>query len=226
MTIAEMHIALDNRVDKLATASYPDLLPEQKDLELNEAILIFAKLKYGRNNVYRQGFQEIQKRTDDLNTLVKNIYLIPTVVTLDPKVYKVNIQGTLADGNEYMFYLRGNMQVSSEKCAAKYVGAKLVQIDDLDSVLSDPFNKPTINEPVISFEDGGIYIYADSTFNVNNFKLTYLKIPRKVSIFDNVNSDLPPQTHDEIISIAAERIIERIESPRLQTTVQQNNKIE
>ena len=31
----------------------------------------FINLKYGKNNLYRRGFEESQKRIDDLRTLVK-----------------------------------------------------------------------------------------------------------------------------------------------------------
>lgn len=227
MLIGDWHIKFKNDVDKLDTQSYPDLLEEQIDLIFNEVILSFVKTRYGKNNIYKQGFQEIQKRTDDINTLVKNVEIVPNLISAsNPKIYKVNLQDPLPDNNKYMFYLRGQVQTSSSKCAAKYVAPRLVQIDDLDSVLNDPFNKPIITEPVISFEDGGIYIYADSTFTVNKFKLTYLKMPVKVSIFDNISCDLPEHTHEEIIALAVEKLLERIESPRLGPTVELNKKIE
>jgi hypothetical protein len=226
MTAALMFQNLKFGVDKLDTQSYPDILEEQAEYLLNEAQLRLVKTRYGKNNIYQRGFEEFQKRTEDLRTLVKNIEIVPNLVSSGtPKIYKVDLQ-TLADSNTYMFYLRGNAQVSSTKCSAKYVSVRLSQIDDLDKVLADPFSRPTINQPVISFEDGGIYIYADSSFNVNKFKLTYLKKPRLISIFDGIDCELPEQMHEEVVALAIELAALGIESPNLRNIQQSNQGIE
>jgi hypothetical protein len=226
MTIVEFHESWKQRLDKGDTQSYPDFLPEQIDLALNEAQDIFIKTRYGRNNIYQQGFEEIQKRTDDLNTLVKTVEITANAVDTEPKKYKVNLQGTLPDTNKYMFFLRASVQTSTDKCANTYRNVTLVRHDQLDRILKDPFNKSTFDNPVICFEDGGIMIYADSTFNVSKLKLTYIKRPVALDIYNNVTSELPEHTHTEIIDIAVERMLEVIESARLSTKVAVDQKTE
>lgn len=226
MTAALMFQNLKFGVDKLDTQSYPDIIEEQAEYLLNESQIRIVKTRYNKNNIYQRGFEEFQKRTEDLRTLVKNIEITPTPVsTGSPKVYKVDLQ-ILGNGDTYMFYLRGNAQVSSAKCSAKYVSVRLSQIDDLDKVLVDPFSKPSINQPVISFEDGGIYIYADSSFNVSKFKLTYLKKPRLISIFDSIDCELPEHLHEEVVAGAIELAALGIESPNLRNIQQSNQGIE
>jgi hypothetical protein len=227
MTSALMFQHLKFGLDKLDTQSYPDILEEQAEYVLNEAQLRLVKTRYSKNNIYQRGFEELQKRTEDLRTLVKNVELIPTLAfTGTFKAYKVNIQDVFANGDTYMFYLRGNVQVNSSKCSSRYTSVKLVQLDDLDKVLADPFNKPTINEPVITFEDGGIFIYADSSFNVSKFRLTYLKKPRLISIFDGIDCELPEHMHEEVVALAIELAALGIESPNLKNIQQSNQGIE
>ena len=65
-----MHIAVQHGVDKINSFQADSLLPEEIDLELNKSIMRFVNLKYGKNNIYRQGFEESQKRIDDLRNLI------------------------------------------------------------------------------------------------------------------------------------------------------------
>ena len=72
MDIQSMHIAVQQGVDKINSFQADSLLPQEIDLELNKSIMRFVNLKYGKNNIYRQGFEESQKRIDDLRNLVKS----------------------------------------------------------------------------------------------------------------------------------------------------------
>jgi len=65
-----MHIAVQHGVDKINSFQADSLLSEEIDLELNKSIMRFVNLKYGKNNMYGQGFEESQKRIDDLRSLV------------------------------------------------------------------------------------------------------------------------------------------------------------
>ena len=66
-----MHIAVQQGVDKINSLQADSLLSEEIDLELNKSLDRFINLKYGRNNLYGKGFEESQKRIDDLRTLVR-----------------------------------------------------------------------------------------------------------------------------------------------------------
>jgi hypothetical protein len=71
MNVIEMHIAVQQGVDKINSLQADSLLSEEIDLELNKSLDRFINLKYGRNNLYGKGFEESQKRIDDLRTLVR-----------------------------------------------------------------------------------------------------------------------------------------------------------
>lgn len=66
-----MHIAIQQGVDKINSLQADSLLSEEIDIELNKNVYRFINTKYGRNNMYRKGYEESQKRIDDLRTLVR-----------------------------------------------------------------------------------------------------------------------------------------------------------
>ena len=66
-----MHIAIRQGVDKINSLQADSLLSEEIDIELNKNMRRFINLKYGKNNIHRKGFEESQKRIDDLSTLVE-----------------------------------------------------------------------------------------------------------------------------------------------------------
>lgn len=72
MTIDEMHIRYKLLLDKADTQNYPDIEPEEIDEFLNMSQERFVKQRYGINNNKRASFESSQKRTDDLQELVKN----------------------------------------------------------------------------------------------------------------------------------------------------------
>ena len=67
MNVTEMHIAVQQGVDKINSLQADSLLSEEIDIELNKNMFRFINTKYGRNNLYRKGFEESQKRIDDFN---------------------------------------------------------------------------------------------------------------------------------------------------------------
>ena len=73
-----MHLAIQQGVDKINSLQADMLLGEEIDIELNKSMSRFINTKYGRNNKYRKGFEESQKRIDDLRTLVRE-YEAPAI---------------------------------------------------------------------------------------------------------------------------------------------------
>jgi len=70
MTVLEMQISVRQIVGKINSAKSDNLKPEEIDLELNRAYMRFINQRYGKNNVYGEGFEESQKRIDELRSLL------------------------------------------------------------------------------------------------------------------------------------------------------------
>ena len=78
MNIQEMHIAVNQGVDKIHSFQADVLLPEEIDIELNKNIHRFISQRFNsKGNKYGVGFEESQKRIDDLRTLLTEVNLLP-----------------------------------------------------------------------------------------------------------------------------------------------------
>ena len=73
-----MHLAIQQGVDKINSLQADMLLSEEIDIELNKSMSRFLNTKYGKGNKYGKGFEESQKRIDDLRSLVKE-YKAPVI---------------------------------------------------------------------------------------------------------------------------------------------------
>jgi hypothetical protein len=242
MTLSDFHIEFKVALDKLDSSAYPDILPEEIDLFLNEAQERFIKTRYGINNLYKEGFEEIQKRTDDLRTLVVTNYAPVSAVTTETNTYKADFSTLYSDEAQttnvtatesYQFYLRGRSRVVKTGCTSTYTSVNLVRQGELEKIILDPFNSPKLNSPVAYFERGIIYLVTDGSFTIDRFKITYIKRARKIqygSIYPtpiaDVTCELPDHTHKELVQIAVNIALETIESRRLNTQEGQLNKIE
>ena len=78
MNVQEMHLAIQQGVDKINSLQADMLLSEEIDIELNKSMSRFLNTKYGKGNKYGQGFEEGQKRIDDIRSLVKD-YSAPVI---------------------------------------------------------------------------------------------------------------------------------------------------
>ena len=78
MNIQEMHIAVNQGVDKIHSFQADLILPEEIDIELNKNIHRFISQRFNsKGNKYGVGFEESQKRIDDLRTLLTEVNLVP-----------------------------------------------------------------------------------------------------------------------------------------------------
>lgn len=219
MTILDYHKQFKLFLDKVSSEQTPEFTSKQIDVFLHEAEVRVVKQAYGRNNIYKKGYQEIQKRTDDLNTLVKSGYLKSN--SNEDGVYYFPLDSIYTTDkfeeatNDYMFYLRGQCKVKSDKVKSVLTGVSLVSQDKIQEVLKDPFNKSRISEPVIYFENNGIQVDTNkSSFIPEAIKITYLKYPKKVNLANGIDSELPEEKQREVLQVAVNIALETISDGR------------
>lgn len=116
MLISEMHIALDQELNKINSALYDILTPYEKDFALNKNIERFVKQRYGAaSNIKRKGFEMSQKRIDDLRSLVQTNYFVNAYVpiSLDPDS-SISVEAEFP--SDYMFLLNQRSKISYNPC--------------------------------------------------------------------------------------------------------------
>lgn len=182
MTIQEMHIAVNLGVQKIASFQVDNLLPQEIDHELNNAMDRFIKQRYSpMGNKYRKGFEQSQKRIDDLRALVVDGRI---------KCFYAgeSISGFYIDRaplpNDYMFlvnalsdnYYKCNAAVSYNTATYTY---KAMEVSLTPPVEGHVLKSIGIDNTVFVSDDNGMSLeyvsnannYSDSTASLNLDKI-------------------------------------------------------
>ena len=95
---------------------------------------------------------------------------------------------------------------------------KQVQEDDLFALQQDPFNATYYEFPLCFFSGNELNTYINiNDFVVNKTILSYIRKPKTVSYYLDINCDLPDFTHNEILSMTASYLLEEFEAGRYKT---------
>ena len=190
---------------------------------INEAIDKFWKTRYSGLNYKQRGFEQDQKRTDDLRTLVtKHTYK-------DTDISKINqVEYTVTLPDDYVILLGDTAGISPadgvinncwEKDALgnykiKYSDTIEGTIETVDRIkensLSEYRLKYTKAKPIRLIQDNTITLYTDGNYKVAEYTIEYLKKPSKVDLKTNPTdeyTDLPSHTHMEVVKLAVQLIL-------------------
>lgn len=232
MTVQELHYEFKLKMDRVDSLSQQDFKVHEIDWLLNEAQLVFIKRRFtDLSNSKRKGFENGQKRIDDLATLVVKYPTQPPILTtlVDTGIYEADLDGTVYD---YMFLVNAYVDiVLDETCTLKNTPLKFMQHDDIMESLRDPFNKPSYEFVPYNYGKSSsgtstsIYVYGGDlpASAINSIYIEYVKKPSRISMgnyqyIDGVTytantSELPEQAHPELVDIACELAAMNIENP-------------
>lgn len=206
--------------------------PKSMDTEwwLNRGLEKFWKTRYSGMNVKSTGFEQDQKRIDDLRTLVKTVSIIPTKVT--NKQYSIDIP------NDYVILLGDTVGIqpsddSHNACwevdedgefVTKYSDTIESSIETIDRQLSNSLSEHILKycsaRPLKLIQGNSVHLYTDGQYKISDYQLTYLRNPEKINIHLNPFDeyvDMPEHTHSEIVKIAAQMYIENQSNQRVNT---------
>lgn len=223
MNIQEAHFAFKLAFDRINSLSTPGFNEAEVDAFLNEAQLVFIKTRYSElSNPKRLGFEQSQKRVDDLAAVSIGYPLqaaiTPTQLDLSQNVYVYSIDLSSLK-YEYMFLT--SIRGSNSVCDIEF---KQIRFNELSNVLRDPFSKKVAYYSISSDGFGGRgMIYFHCYEPIDSVKVSYIKYPSKVSTGTYVHLDgvqhpansfeLAPHTHQEIVDIAAQLAALSVQDP-------------
>jgi len=223
MTIQEMHYHIDQGLQKNASFVYSNFLPEEIDAFINKMVMRFIKDRFDRSDPQELGFEKIQKRLDDIRILIAEASV--SSLSTDPLP-------TLED--DYMFYISGKYVAGYDPCKKIAdasmdfdVPLRLEPLDLLYRILKDPYRKPNVeNSYIITIQQNTFTIYDDKKYILKGVYYNYIRHPEKVVLSSSTDCELAQHTHDEIVDLTVEHILEVIASPRYQTNSAQTSKTE
>jgi len=214
MRIQEMHYDGRFKLDKVDSNQKRNFTAAQWDWALNEGQWVWLKHNYGMVSTqlpHRTGFEVTEHRIQDLKALhikspEQQAALTPT--TVNTTTYAVKLEDLQFD---HLFTTRVRAKITKGSCV-KTVGVNIVQTDDLNDALVDPFNRPntkfgkvlgvyasSINTATITSShhfnnNGTLYIYTDGAV-VNEVFIDYIKVPNRLWIGTyDLTTDLAPKS--------------------------------
>lgn len=221
MNIREAHFAFKIAFDRIDSLSTPDFNQAEVDAFLNEAQLIFIKRRYGKlSNPKRKGFEETQKRTDDLSTVSISYPLEPAIVPTEIQnlIYKVS-----TDNFTYPYMFLTGIRGVSDDADCSNIQFKQIRMEELADKLLSPFSGNTAYYMLSRGDNDEAAIYFHASKKIKEVYVSYIKHPSKVSTGNYIHLDgvvypensfeLPTHTHPEIVDIAAELAALSIQDP-------------
>ena len=226
MDRSKMHKEFKLLMDKTGEGGAPSFLASEIDTFLNIAQEAFiSKRTYG-NNVRRTGFEETQKRRDDLRTLVVSTALGSDAIITDTDIKPNSTRLKLPEG--YRHSVSEEAEVLFEGFTRR-VAVTPITHDRYSKIINDPFNMPNKNSVLrldVSNDEGdmAVELIVGEGCSLNKYFLRYIKNP--VEIAEDVSCILPTHTHKEIVRMAVVDALENIEHPRYQSSKIELNEIE
>lgn len=235
--VEELLYKLDMRLNKKSTLDSQTIPKADALFVLNEAQIKLIKQKLTTNNIYNLGFDSFTKRYEDLQGLVVNFEKVTaTKTTSSYPAYTVNISSLT---REYMFPIEMFTICSKGKCTKRTVPiVRLIRHGDVSTTMNNSNTNPSFEyqETVATISENDITIYTDSSFTIDEFYISYIRYPQKITLagIPNIdgttnitqNCELPSYLQDELLDIATQELaMETENNPQVQYASQLRTKI-
>lgn len=215
--------------------------PKSSDTEwwLNRGLEKFYKTRYSGINYKTKGFEQDQKRIDDLRTLVKHVVLDTTKIS--------NFEYAVDIPEDYIILLGDTAQLLPAdgvtlKCWQKdgdgnYITKRAdtleVTVETIDRERSNSLSEHRLHyclaRPLKLVQGEHVYLFTDGNYKVSAYELVYLRKPKPINLHEDPYAeytDMPEHTHSEIVKLAAQMYLENQGNPRVQTHQQEVNTME
>lgn len=228
MTTTEIEARFDLEYDDLASFGAPGIETSEKSNLINIAMEQTIVNYYGnKSNYHREGFEETEKRTEDLGTIVRYKTISAFVPGFLPNTQAFQLPNTLVDLNGspenpgnipagptnyndiFWFNIYEACEINTLNCDGVPKNPKVISVthQELDNLLRDPFNKPDPNRYVFRLrsESRTVSLMTVPGFQVTNYTYGYIRkpVPVDLSVFSpNGMPDIADYLQREIITRA------------------------
>ena len=216
MTGEEAIIGVNIKVDKLATASLPEIVPEVSVFWLNDAIARIIKQRYGGNNPRKESFEETQKRTDDLREVIEYQVIENPVAGFFANSVNFDLP------EDYWFSVIEQVDIELPDCKGGIetdrVGVTAIQHNNINAAAEkDPFWKPEAKDVLRVMQGNNTVVFHAPTTTVLKYYLGYIHNDFKIDLNDlTAELKIADHLHSEIVDLACSMILNAVESGRYQ----------
>lgn len=215
MNAKEMHYDFKQKLNKIDSQKYRNLLVPEIDWKLNEAQEVFVKIVAEPRMRKDVGFEVNQRTKNDIRTIVVDQLFGGGVV---PTSYD-STSYIAALPTDYWFLLGCKIFATKGNCANVRLAIREVDHDDENEL--SPFHKSSFTWRVsnVWFNKDGLRIFTDGTYSITKVCFEYLKKPRAINnspdfvggtytdlqgnVLNTAQScELPDMVHREIVDLA------------------------
>ena len=97
------------------------------------------------------------------------------------------------------------------------VSCNFAQLDDIYTLLDDPFNTTKSTSPLYTIEENFITFHTNQEFVVEKADVQYIRSPQRMTKTLGVGCELSEHTHQEIVEMAVKSILESVQDARYQS---------
>ncbi len=218
MNTAQMIQAFKFGMDKFDSFGLPNFEDDEILLMLNQAQERFVKQRYGDTNTKKFGFEEIQKRTEDIKNIVQPAFL--TVSANSPDNINSNAQFvTLPD--DYWFSVLERAKIEYLDCLGAVVNDEVyvntITHEDYSYSIDNPYKKANTGKVLKLTADGQIELIHSSDVTLIGLRIRYVRKPNPITSTDTC--ELSEHTHQEIVDESIRIGLEGIQSKRINTYI-------
>ncbi len=218
MTTAQLIQAFKFGMDKFDSFGLPNFEDDEILLLLNQAQERFVKQRYGDTNTKKFGFEEIQKRTEDIKNIVK-----PDLLTVLPNSSdNINPNAQFVGlPTDYWFSVLERARIQYIDCLGERVDDEVyvntITHEDYSYSIDNPYKKPNTGKVLRLMANGQIELIHSSDVVLTGLRIRYVRKPSPITLTSTC--ELSEHTHQEVVSLAITVGLEGIESKRVQTYI-------
>lgn len=223
MTIEEMHGSILLKIDKMGSYSTANLIPGEIDDFINQAQRNFVNQYRPLLREYSQIPQGVEAH-ENLRTLVEEESITPSSASDLEKGFSVNLQNTLANTYDYFISARAYFSTPDYWKPTRIVNKTFIN----DRSTARYHEHPIYSETPVHIDNQeliGLHDTEDSEIP-SKILVTYLRKFQDVDLNPNnpsnsVDSELPEDTHRDLVDIASQKIIASLAGQRQQRQQEQ-----
>lgn len=238
MTANQMADRVELYFEKIANNAAPGYEDTEWSVILSKAQQRFFLQDYSGTEKYREAVEETEKRRKDLSELTSNT----NITSSSSDQTGVLPNGTLYDlPTDFLYALSEEVTISSsDSCVnGNRIRVKPITHDEYVVNAENPFKQPDAtlvwrldySRETVGTNPKRHELVTDGTYTISNYHLRYLRRPPDIvvdrtTVTNAVDCILDEITHERIIDIAVEIVLELTTDPRLQTNMGLNLKNE
>lgn len=198
MNAREMHYDFKQKLNRIDSQKFRDLIVPEIDWKLNEAQEVFVKIIAEPRFKAENGFEENTRTINDIRTIVVNqtssTGIVPT--SFDSSSYLAVLP------TDYWYLVGCKVLATKGNCTNKILNTREVQHDDENELSS--FDRSSFEWRIsnILFNKDGLRVFTDGTFTITKVLFEYIKQPRMIYNAQDFNSTTGSGTYNTLAGVA------------------------